>query len=107
MNGTLPILSLAELRLRIHFTLPVIKGSVGVQPQVSFILSSSSCILHYLSQFTGEHPDRTLLLLLLLMPSEHVYELAGWHFHTCLCAHWEDPELRMGYSLGQRCIGRA
>lgn len=41
------------------------------------------------------------------MPSEHVCELVERHFHTCLCLHWEDPELRMGYSLGQRCIGRA
>lgn len=39
MNGTLPILSLAELKLRLHFTLPVIKGSIGVQHQVSFILA--------------------------------------------------------------------
>lgn len=70
-------------------------------PKLLFLYPSLSLPIH------RRAPRQDSSLLLLLMPSEHVYELAGRHFHTCLCAHWEDPELRMGNSLGQRCIGRA
>lgn len=86
-------LSLAEIRLGTDFPLPRIKGRIGVQLQVSLILSSPSCILHSLS-----HRGRTLLLL--LMPSTRAAsELVGRHFHTGMPLHWE-------VSLRQPCTGR-